>query len=158
MKCSPGRFERQLDAIGGDIQVSHGSYRRRAEHTEADAMAGESPVIECFPRQTCAPNVEDHDIGLHAIEVERHTRHLSESRCELASPLMILGQALHVMAERIYASGREDARLPLATTALNNRAPSIWVASPREWAEAQTFSMRSNGQQVPPTEALVCSI
>src|SRR5918997_979592 len=98
----PCRLESQLDAVGGNVQVSHCSNRGWAEHTEAHAMGRQSTGIERLSCDTRALDVEDHDVCLDPIQIQPHSSQLRESECELARLLMILPQALHVMAQRIY--------------------------------------------------------
>jgi hypothetical protein len=56
------------------------------------------------------------------------------------------------------AAAQSRAGIPVATTALSSRAPSMWVRSPRECASAATAPTCSNGQILPPPALQVFSI
>jgi hypothetical protein len=54
-------------------------------------MAGESTGAERLSCEPCSPNVENHDVGLHPIQIQFYAGYLCEAGGELLRPLMIFG-------------------------------------------------------------------
>src|SRR6059036_2332361 len=102
-----GDGQRPLDPRGVDVQMGDGTDRVRAEGAHADAV-GEQML---HGLRRIRDRVEKDDVGLHGGRIDAHPRQLGETERQAPRVGVIVGETLHVMAERVDAAGRDDTGL-----------------------------------------------
>ena len=78
---------------------------------EPHAEALERPPAELLAGEAGAAHVEDHDVGLDPVGVDRDAGQLRQPARQTPRALVVLGQAVDVVLQRVDPGGRDDARL-----------------------------------------------
>src|SRR4029453_11598046 len=118
----PRGDQRPLDSRGVDVQMRDRANQARARRAHAHA-AREQPLDD-HRRGQLAGQLEEDDVGLDRRRIEAYAGQAGQALGEPPGVGVILGQALHVWAERVPAAGRDDAGLA-------HGAAHLLLASPR---------------------------
>src|SRR5262245_20268497 len=111
-----------LDSRGIDVQMRHRANQARPRRAHAHTPSEES--LDGHRRCQLAGQLEEDDVGVDRRRIEAQTGQAGQPLGEPPSVGVILGQALHVVAQRVHAAGRDDAGLP-------HRTAHLLLAPPR---------------------------
>src|SRR5262245_32447801 len=118
----PRGGQRPLGSRGVDVQVRDRANQARARRAHAHAPSGQP--LDGHRRGQLAGQLEEDDVGLDRRRIEADAGQAGQALGEPPSVGVILGQALHVMAKRVHATGSDDAGLA-------HRAAHLLLAPPR---------------------------
>src|SRR5437899_3185397 len=99
-----GGEQRPLDRRGVDVQM--GDRANQALAGRSHAHAASEQALHGHRRGQLAGQLEEHDVGLDRRRIEAHAGQAGQALGEPPGVGVILGQALHVVAERVHAAGR----------------------------------------------------
>src|SRR4029453_2270531 len=105
----PRGGQRPLDSRGVDVQMRDRANQARPRRAHAHTPS-EQP-LDGHRRRQFAGQLEEDDVRLDRRRIEAHTGQAGQTLGGPPSVGGTLGQALHVMAERVHAAGRDDAGL-----------------------------------------------
>src|SRR5258705_62453 len=117
-----GGEQRPLDRGGVDVQMGDRANQARAGRSHAHAAREQT--LHGRRRGQLARQLEEHDVGLDRRRIEAHAGQAGQALGEPPGVGVILGQALHVVAERVHAASPDDAGLA-------HGAAHLLLASPR---------------------------
>src|SRR5436309_3090524 len=121
--------ERPLDRVGVDVQVGDGANRARPERPHAHA-----PREHALARGGCgqrAGQLEEDDVRVDRPRIETHARQAGQALGQTPRVRVVLGQTLHVVAQRPDAAGGDDPGLTHGPAHLLLAPPRLVDASPR---------------------------
>src|SRR5262245_34317362 len=118
-----GGDQRPLDSRSVDVQVRDRANQARARRAHAHAPS-EQP-LDGHRRGQLAGQLEEDDVGLDRRRIEADAGPAGQALGEPPSVGVILGQALHVVAKRVHAAGRDDAGLAHGAAHLLLAAPRL---------------------------------
>src|SRR5439155_13253444 len=116
-----GDGQRPLDRVGVDVEVGDSANRARPERAHAHAV--DEQALHGGRGGQRARQLEENDVRVDRPRVETHAGQTGQAFGQTARVRVVLGQTLHVVAQRVHAASGDD-------PGLAHGAPHLLLAPP----------------------------